>query len=376
MLGILLTILKVLLLIIVGLLALVLLVALIVLYAPVHYKIDAKYKDQIDANFRLRYLFFTVDVFYDKVEQGIKYVVKAAGIKIKLGEEREAAILAKEQKKLKKQQLKESKKNKKRNIDDVADDIKEENVLVQPNEADENILLDEPEKDTEDIKAIEATEETSSEKSLEELDEYDDLGEYDEFEDLDDIPRIEEDINFDEEENTGFRAKVTELLEKVKQFFIKVSEFMKKLSPENIEQEVTKKLKQLERKKKILERKYKLIKKFIEYPPTQKSWKYLKKYIPKTLKHIAPRKVKGYIHYGLGDPFNTGRVTGYLSMMPFMYHKKLSIQPDFYEKVIDFDIHMKGYLLIGYVIRIALRKEIWQTYRAWTKVKEKLDQAK
>ena len=367
MLEILLTILKVLLLIVAGLLAIVLLLVILILFAPVHYKIDAKYKDDIEAKARVRFLIFTVDVFYDAVEKGIKYVVKAAGIKINLDRFLNSSEMSDEQSNLNQQQSKQN-----TDSDDLPENIDrleaDEKISEVSDEAWGDELPESENKDASDDKQIEEVSDNNEEagNNSEEADSNAEISE---------VKQIEEESDNNEDsdnnENKGFRDKVINILEKIKEFFKKASDFIQKFSPDNIEKE----LKKLERKLKLYEKKLKLIKKFIDYEPTQKTIKYLKKYIPKTFKHVMPRKVKGYIHYGLGDPYNTGKLTGYLSLMPFMYHKKFYIQPDFYEKVIDFDIHMKGHLLLGYVIRIILRKEIWQTYRAWTKVQEKLGKA-
>lgn len=110
-----------------------------------------------------------------------------------------------------------------------------------------------------------------------------------------------------------------------------------------------------------IKKKYKRFKKFWNLECTTKAKAYIKKYIFGALKHLLPRKIKGYVRYGFEDPSTTGMVTGYLSLMPFMYQKGFYPQPDFDNKIIEADVKAKGHFFIGYFIRIAFKPCIWKT---------------
>lgn len=58
------------------------------------------------------------------------------------------------------------------------------------------------------------------------------------------------------------------------------------------------------------------------------------------LHHIGPRRVQGDVAFSLGDPANTGYLTAVLSVCPFAYGKKCSIEPDFVTE----DLYLKGWL--------------------------------
>lgn len=58
------------------------------------------------------------------------------------------------------------------------------------------------------------------------------------------------------------------------------------------------------------------------------------------LHHIGPRRVQGDVTYSLGDPANTGYLTAVLSVCPFAYGKKCSIEPDFVTE----NLYLKGWL--------------------------------
>lgn len=81
-------------------------------------------------------------------------------------------------------------------------------------------------------------------------------------------------------------------------------------TPGKVAERVTDKI---EKKTATAKKKLRRLQKFWNLSCTVKTREYLKKYIPRTLKHILPRKVKGYVHYGMDEPYKTGQVTGYLS---------------------------------------------------------------
>jgi hypothetical protein len=125
---------------------------------------------------------------------------------------------------------------------------------------------------------------------------------------------------------------------------------------------------EINKKYKKLEKKLNRYKKLWNLKCTVKTRKYLKKYLPSLAKHIGPRRIKGYVHYGFGDPAKTGQITGYISLLPFVYQKGFSLRPNFYEKVIEADVNIKGYFMLGYILRIALKPYIWQTVKVARKV--------
>ena len=119
-----------------------------------------------------------------------------------------------------------------------------------------------------------------------------------------------------------------------------------------------------DKKRAILRRKLKLIDKYWHMSCTEKTRHYIAGYIPGVIRHILPRKIKGYIRYGFEDPSQTGMVTGYLSLLPFVYQRNFYITPDFYNKVLNADFLAKGRIHLGYILRIALNINIWKTIKA------------
>lgn len=119
-----------------------------------------------------------------------------------------------------------------------------------------------------------------------------------------------------------------------------------------------------DKKRNMLRRRLKLIEKYWHMSCTEKSRRYIARYIPGVIRHILPRKIKGYIRYGFEDPSQTGMITGYLSLLPFVYQKNFYITPDFYNKVLEADFFAKGRIQLGYIVRIVLNINIWKTIKA------------
>lgn len=56
------------------------------------------------------------------------------------------------------------------------------------------------------------------------------------------------------------------------------------------------------------------------------------------LRHFSPRKVSGNIEFAMGDPAQTGKVLGAVSIFPFWARYKVNIMPDFMAE----DFYLKG----------------------------------
>jgi len=86
--------------------------------------------------------------------------------------------------------------------------------------------------------------------------------------------------------------------------------------------------------------------------------------LKKTLRHILPRKVKGYLIYGSGDPATTGQVLGLISVLYAAMGPVLKIVPDFENKRLECDLEFKGRLqvftLLVILIKVYFHKELKQ----------------
>ncbi|MBR6222112.1 MAG: DUF2953 domain-containing protein [Lachnospiraceae bacterium] len=98
----------------------------------------------------------------------------------------------------------------------------------------------------------------------------------------------------------------------------------------------------------------------------------LKFYAFDLLKHLAPKKAKGRVRFGFDDPAVTGQTLGFISFFLPLYHNRVAVIPDFQNKVIEGEIHLKGHITIFYIIKVALKlyfdKKIRKTRERFDKI--------
>ena len=65
----------------------------------------------------------------------------------------------------------------------------------------------------------------------------------------------------------------------------------------------------------------------------------------KLLKHIFPKKVRGWIHFGTSDPAQTGEILGAVSILFAMYGQGVRVIPDFEQAVFEGEVELRGSLM-------------------------------
>lgn len=365
MLHVLLLILKIIGWILLDIIGLLLLLLLLILFCPIRYQADVSYQGgkTLQAKAKVRYLILSVWVLYDqsrekdKLKQEIRLLWFRLGKKKAEEAEREVEHLADE------------------GFDDAWDDIDVDSDMdFDDADADCDMDFDDAvhkmseksQKHTEKTPEKPSGESGKTDKTITEIPTIT-LPDEEEDTEPDEEPQIfdldEPDDLPEEEKKRSGRLKIVcqKVLEKLKKIWI----FIRNHTPGKVAERVADKI---ERKTAAAKKKLRRLQKFWNLSCTVKTREYLKKYIPRTLKHILPRKVKGYVHYGMDEPYKTGQVTGYLSLLPFVYQKGLSMQPDFEQKVLELDVKLKGRIRLGYLLRIVLNINIWRTLKVAKKV--------
>ena len=365
MLHVLLLILKIIGWILLGIIGLLLLLVILILFCPIRYQADISYQGgkTLQAKAKVRYLILSVRVLYDqsrekdKLKQEIRLLWFRLGKKKAEEAEREVEHLADE------------------GFDDAWDDIDVDSDMdFDDADADSDMdsddavhkMSEKSQKHTEKTPEKPIGESGKTDKTITEIptitlpDEEEDTKPDEEpqifdLDEPDDLP--------EEEKKRSGRLKIVcqKVWEKLKKIWI----FIRNHTPGKVAERVADKI---EKKTTAAKKKLRRLQKFWNLSCTVKTREYLKKYIPRTLKHILPRKVKGYVHYGMDEPYKTGQVTGYLSLLPFVYQKGLSMQPDFEQKVLELDVKLKGRIRLGYLLRIVLNINIWRTLKVAKKV--------
>lgn len=71
------------------------------------------------------------------------------------------------------------------------------------------------------------------------------------------------------------------------------------------------------------------------------------------LKHIFPKKLRGWIHFGTSDPALTGEILGALGVFFAMYGQGIRVTPDFEQSVFEGEAEIRGSLM-GIVLLILI----------------------
>ena len=115
------------------------------------------------------------------------------------------------------------------------------------------------------------------------------------------------------------------------------------------------KVKRIKSKGEEAYKKGKRVKKLLDATATKNTLSLAKKQIFKIIKHILPRRIRGYVHYGLDDPSTTGEILAVISAFYPVISPHLEIVPDFNDKVLEADVHIKGRIHLIYIVGAALR---------------------
>ena len=99
-------------------------------------------------------------------------------------------------------------------------------------------------------------------------------------------------------------------------------------------------------------------------PETKKALRFVWDKLKHLLKHILPRKIKGYVAYGADDPATTGQILGILSVLYARTGQLLTIRPNFVEKQLECDVELKGriqvFTLLVIAVKVFLNQELKQ----------------
>lgn len=112
--------------------------------------------------------------------------------------------------------------------------------------------------------------------------------------------------------------------------------------------------------------KYTEVMNIIDDPKVRHTASVLKKKLGQVLRHLLPRKVRGYVEFGFDDPATTGYLTALLGALYGTYGKSISISPDFENKKFACRGKMRGHIrLMTYILlllNVLLRPDCRYTY--------------
>lgn len=155
----------------------------------------------------------------------------------------------------------------------------------------------------------------------------------------------------DEEKKPGLFAKIKAKIQKLRETISKTIAKIKKLIHQKDE-----------------------VQRILGKPETKAAIRFAWDKLKRLLKHILPRKIKGYIAYGADNPATTGQVLGILSVLYARTGQLLEIRPNFTEKQLECDVLIKGriqvFTLLVIAIKVVLNKELRQVIKEFKGIKE------
>jgi len=116
----------------------------------------------------------------------------------------------------------------------------------------------------------------------------------------------------------------------------------KKADKKKLKKEKNKKHEESDEHKQGIVKKVKNLYNIKNDPRAKRFYGVAKKRLKKIIKHIIPRKLKGYVKFGTGDPCSTGKILGGVAMIYPLYGDNISVEPHFEEKYLEFDIYLRG----------------------------------
>ena len=116
-----------------------------------------------------------------------------------------------------------------------------------------------------------------------------------------------------------------------------------------------------------VEKKYRYIRNVIEDERNRRTVRLLLRQIRRLAGHILPRKADGYVSFGFEDPETTARVLEVCAFLYPFYRGCVSVTPYFDRNCLDGELTVTGRVRIGTVLWIVLRMFLDRNFRKWLK---------
>ncbi|WP_367565868.1 DUF2953 domain-containing protein [Lacrimispora sp.] len=326
MVHIILLILKILGLLLLVVLGLILLLLLLVLFVPVRYRAEGSYDEKVKGKVRVSWLLHLISVTLS-YEKDFIMTVRLFGFRIlkpkKMDHElREAGEIMVQTMEIK--------------PEEAVEDIKEE-IQKKPEKGSKSRALSRKEKKSQSrVWSYEEEDIQSHTQSHEEEDIHN---------------RSQPSKEEKPPENDGKISWFSKLKEKIRKQVLKLKFFFHRICDT---------LKAVKDKKEMVQA-------WVSNKENQKTVKLLLRQFKKLIRHILPRRGKGNVTFGFDDPYLTGQVLTYASVIyPFCY-KHLNLYPVFDQVVFKADGNFKGKIRIGTVLAIGGRMLLDKNFRVQLK---------
>ena len=163
-------------------------------------------------------------------------------------------------------------------------------------------------------------------------------------------------LNNDDELEKSFFEKIVLILEKIFEFLINIKENM---------------VKGLKKVQAI----YEDIDYYLEAINDERNieaFKLVKDKVLKVLKHLAPKKIEGNIHFGSTDPYNIGKMMSIYGILFPIIHDKIQVVPNYEKNIIEGNLILKGRIrivtLLWAAFKIYFNKDVRRMIKVFNKV--------
>ena len=109
---------------------------------------------------------------------------------------------------------------------------------------------------------------------------------------------------------------------------------------------------------KTLSEKKEKVKEFLTDEVHRRAFQKTKTVLSRLMRRIRPKKLKGTVHYGFEDPYNTGQVLAALGVVYPWLGEAVSVYPDFEKRILQGDLYVKGTVRALYVV-LLIWKLVW-----------------
>lgn len=104
---------------------------------------------------------------------------------------------------------------------------------------------------------------------------------------------------------------------------------------------------------------------------TLELWRLIRANLVRLWRHSRPKRIKGRIHFGTGDPCTTGQLLGVIGAGFGALGSGVKVEPDFEEAVLDGYLEVKGRIQV-YMLLWVLKDVFWS--KEWKYFKRQKDQ--
>lgn len=110
---------------------------------------------------------------------------------------------------------------------------------------------------------------------------------------------------------------------------------------------------------------------FVKEEEHKKAWFDIWKIVKRFWRQLKPKKLEGFVRFGLEDPYDTGRILVALAIFYFTYGDYVEVVPDFEKPILVGEIRASGRLQLLWILILALRlglnDSIMKTYEDFRK---------